>query len=417
VPSQQALIAIYQLLKFCREHQDSHAGIGERRHLLETIRRLERLDDDRAFRVVPPEADDIDAVRFMTIHACKGLEFDAVHLPVVASRYLPVGHRPSRCPAPLGLERLDISKQESEAEEECLFFVALSRARDVLSISRADHYTSSQTCGPSKYLKGLGAILPQARKLKQRIVETADPPLLAPAPREEYEERHLQLYADCPARYRYEVVDGLRGPRDASAYLKFHGCVRRVIAWIESQRQAGTTVNADSAVDRLSMEWDVRGPVGGYEAVFRRAAEEMVRRAAEAIALDEGTPIDTIWRLIIAGRPVTAMPDRVTRGLDGSIVAQRIRTGRKTKSEAGKAIWAFLQAAGRAVFPAQDVRLEAFYPATGERLGIVPEAPDKSLEMYESAIAGIESGAFAPNPSRDCPSCQFYFICTSEIPR
>jgi DNA helicase-2/ATP-dependent DNA helicase PcrA len=77
------------------------------------------------------------AVRFMTIHACKGLEFNVVHLPVIASRYFPVAHRPARCPPPPGLERLGLSKEDHQAEEECLFFVALSRARDVLSISRS----------------------------------------------------------------------------------------------------------------------------------------------------------------------------------------------------------------------------------------------------------------------------------------
>ena len=277
VQAQQALIAIYQLLKFCREHQDNHGGLGERRHLLETIRRLERLDDDRAFRVVPPEADDIEAVRFMTIHACKGLEFDVVHLPVVASRYLPVAHRPSRCPAPLGLDHLDLTKQDHDAEEECLFFVALSRARDVLSISRSDHYTPNQKCGPSKYLEGLGPVLPQVRKLQQR---TANPPvsgLIPQAPKAEYEERHLQLYTDCPARYRYEIVDGLHGPRDASAYLKFHGCVRRVIKWLETERHAGRRISADAASERLRIEWDERGPTAGdgYEPVFWRAAELM----------------------------------------------------------------------------------------------------------------------------------------------
>jgi superfamily I DNA/RNA helicase len=416
VPSQQVLVAIYQLLKFCREHNDRHAGMGERRKLLETIRRLERLDDDRAFRVVPPEAEDIDAVRFMTIHASKGLEFDAVHLPVVASRYLPGSRRTSRCPAPIGLERLEISPQEHEAEEECLFFVALSRARDVLSISHADHYTPKQKCGPSKYLKNLGGVLPQAKAHSQRATAAAEPPPETPAPREEYEERHLQLYDDCPARYRYEVADGLRGPRDASAYLKFHGCVRRVIAWIETERQGGASISSDAAVDRLNMEWADRGPVGGNEAIFRRAAEEMVRKAADLIAMDKGTPVDGAWRLTIAGRPVVAMPDRVTKLPDGTIVAQRIRTGRKTKSEPDKAIWALLDAAARVTF-GRAVRLEAFYPASGEQVPIVPSDRAKSMEMYAAAIAGIEKGAFAPKVSRDCPSCQFYFICTSETPR
>ena len=417
VPSQQALIAIYQLLKFCLEHQGSHAGYGERRHLLETIRRLERLDDDRAFRVVPPEADDIDAVRFMTVHACKGLEFDAVHLPVVASRYLPVAHKPSQCPAPVGLERLELEKSEHQAEEECLFFVALSRARDVLSISRADRYTPNQNCGPSKFLADLGVHLPQVRRLQQRGI-AAMPAQLAPQPaKAEYEERHLQLYADCPARYRYEVVDGLTGPRDASAYLKFHGCVRRVVAWIEERRRAGESVSADEAAEQLRAEWDKRGPEGGYEPIFWRTAEQMVRRAADLIALDDGAPLPGPWRVTLAGRQVTALPDRVTEAPGGDIVAQRIRTGRKTKNEPTKAVWAFLEAAGRAMFRGRNLRLEAFYPATGEVTPIVPDDRDKSLQMYETAIRNIERGEFTPKTSRACPSCQFYFICTSETLR
>jgi len=357
-------------------------------------------------------------VRFMTIHACKGLEFNVVHLPVIASRYFPVAHRPARCPPPPGLERLGLSKEDHQAEEECLFFVALSRARDVLSISRSDRYTPNQTCGPSKFLSDLGTVLPQVRRLQQRRIATTEARLVPQAPREEYEERHLQLYDDCPARYRYEVVDGLRGPRDASAYLKFHGCVRRVIAWIETQRQSGIAMTADAAARQLRSEWNEHGPLQyPYEPIFWRAAEEMVRRAAGIIAAEQGASIDVQWRLTISGRPVVAMPDRVTQAQSGEIIVQRLRTGRKTKNEPTKAIWAFFEAAGRAMFLGRPVRLEAFYPAIGELAGISPEDRDKSLEMYESAIAGIERGEFTPNPSRDCPSCPYYFICTSEVAR
>jgi len=51
-------------------------------------------------------------------------------------------------------------------------------------------------------------------------------------PQADFEERHLEVYSKCPARYRYEVIDGLRGPGDDTPYLKFHGCVRKTIRWI-----------------------------------------------------------------------------------------------------------------------------------------------------------------------------------------
>ena len=71
----------------------------------------------------------------MTIHGSKGLEFRAVHLPAIATRYMPTSQQANRCPPPAGLTRLAMDRQDHEAEEECLFFVALSRAQDHLSLS------------------------------------------------------------------------------------------------------------------------------------------------------------------------------------------------------------------------------------------------------------------------------------------
>ncbi len=49
IRGRQKLLAVYQFLKFCREHHDARGGTGGRRVLLEAVRRLERLDDDKAF--------------------------------------------------------------------------------------------------------------------------------------------------------------------------------------------------------------------------------------------------------------------------------------------------------------------------------------------------------------------------------
>lgn len=80
---------------------------------------------------------DDDAVRLMTLHACKGLEFMSVFI---------IGANP-------GLIPLQSRSEEELEEEQRLFFVGMTRARDELEIS---YYNSPDDprvlSGPSRYL-------------------------------------------------------------------------------------------------------------------------------------------------------------------------------------------------------------------------------------------------------------------------
>ena len=72
-------IAIWQFMNFVRA-QPKDRGLPILR-LLDRIRRLIRLRDDGDLRQIPEAAQSIDAVRLMTIHGAKGLEFEVVHVP------------------------------------------------------------------------------------------------------------------------------------------------------------------------------------------------------------------------------------------------------------------------------------------------------------------------------------------------
>jgi superfamily I DNA/RNA helicase/Zn-dependent peptidase ImmA (M78 family) len=130
-------LALWQFLNFCRR-QPVGAGLPAAR-LLDRIRRLVLLSEDRGLSHLPKGADDIDAVRLLTIHAAKGLEFTAVHIPGMVTSGLPRNNTPPRCIPPdglihgsHGLTGREAVKAGHDEEEECLFFVALSRARDRL---------------------------------------------------------------------------------------------------------------------------------------------------------------------------------------------------------------------------------------------------------------------------------------------
>ena len=77
VAGQQQRLAVYQLLLFAFSFKPP-AGGDPKRAFLDHVRRLEILDEEKQLRTLPAAASNIDAVRLMTVHASKGLEFPVV---------------------------------------------------------------------------------------------------------------------------------------------------------------------------------------------------------------------------------------------------------------------------------------------------------------------------------------------------
>ena len=159
--------------------------------------------------------------------------------------------------------------------------------------------------------------------------------------------------------------------------------------------------------------WAIDGPIDHpFESYYRSAAESMVRGMTDAIAAETGQYDRREWTIPVGSRKIVITPDRVLINPDGSVLVQRIRTGRKTKSEPGKPIYALLRLGAALRYPGRRVSIEIFYLGTGERVPVLAKNDDKLLAEYTDAITGIESGDFHAVPeARRCPNCQCYFMC------
>ncbi len=166
------MVALWQFLAFCRELPPGQ-GLPIQR-LLDRTRRLVLLSEERDLRQMPAAAAAMDGVSLMTVHASKGLEFEAVHIPGMVGQGFPSGGRTPRCPPPdglvagaEGLSGLDAVRRGHAEEEECLFFVAASRARRHLTLLAARRKTNGSGRPLSPFLD----------KVAEVVRDVPDPPL------------------------------------------------------------------------------------------------------------------------------------------------------------------------------------------------------------------------------------------------
>ena len=417
VAGQQLLLALYQFLQFVHEQRPAADGeaTDAKLRLLRYIRQLEIYGDERQLRQLPTWADDIEAVRLLTVHASKGLEFQAVYLPVLGRGQFPARRQGQPCPPPKGMNVSD--HDDHDEEEECLFFVGLSRARDVLCLSRARRY-GAQNSNPSDLLDRIAGLLSGAPSGPVTWPSTAASPVVVAEPtpaKEPFAVEDLEVYLRCPRQYFYESVLGLSRRREDSGYVEFHRCVYRVLRWMAEERASGNPADEAAALAYLAGVWEEQGPEEHpFKELYRISAGNLVERAARRPFTSQGSATKPTWEVSVPLGLIRFIPDHVEVLDDGSEVVERLRTGRPTKSEAGKDIYALYLTAAQMAEPRVRRSVQVRYLSADQvdPIDLRPGPINTRLSHYNEAIRGILNQDFSPQPSdRICPRCPHYFIC------
>ena len=406
---QQRRLAIHQFLQFTLENNAPSTG-DPKRDLLKWIRRLEVFGDERALREPPTSVDSIDAVRLMTVHASKGLEFRVVHLPTLGAGIFPFRRQGQRCPAPEGV--LPTTTNDHDEEEECLFFVAISRARDHLSFSRALQY-SDKNSNTSEALKAITAHLPRSPEslptwthshhievdagLRSEFAVTA----------REHDGHDIDLYLKCPRRYLYQVVLGLSGSRDDNAYVCFHRAVYKVLRWMAE----GTARDQASLISALDEHWKVDHPL---EPLYRKAAVHILTQASQRSL--SGIRVGETVGATIAGHVLNLPVDEIEGTAPGPIVVRRLRTGRAPKKPDQGMLHA-LMAEGIRQTLGNNSKLQIHYLTMAQTVdpSFTSKVMGNRLATCDAALKDLEAGRYPAKPvdKEECPRCPHYFICPS----
>jgi DNA helicase-2/ATP-dependent DNA helicase PcrA len=451
VAGQQCLLAIFQLLQFLHEQREALPQGDEdpKRAVLNYIRRLEAFGEDKQLRHIPEWASHLDGVRLLTFHASKGMEFSAVFIPALGQKYFPASAQPSQVPlasavlvGSAGTDGGDANHEggrtpgvayDHAEEEENLFFVGLSRARDHLYLSRARSYRG-QNSSPSKLLMLIASGLPhppdgdvtwsrpeadllvgENTELVEVAAETLDTD-------NTYSAAMLDTYNKCPLLYYYQFVLKLKGQFKDEGYGQLHHCVYEVLRWLEEESAAGRTVTGEEAQLRLDEVWGTRGPVDHpHDPLYRRFAQTLVSRAAqgESNELHKDPSQGLKWVVDLPHGRVELVPDRIAHLVDPETLeeytaVQKVRVGRPSESEGDRNIYALYHSAATKAYGDKPHKVQTFYLSTGEPVDAPMTATklNTRLKRYDDAIQGIQRGDFPPRPDDQlCPGCANFFIC------
>ncbi len=445
--------AVGRLLALARAFRERAIAVLEdddepRRAFLRHLRRMARIG--ASFADPEGEAENENSIRILTIHSAKGLEFPIVFVANLSMNKFPARPAPALIPPLPGIE--DDSSLE---EEKRLFFVALTRARDHLILSRAMKYGQRAEM-PSPLLTPLNRIpdieyLSWTRNDDEEVITfaetaTADAMTGGNAPQENTELHGFslqmtpdraaepidagdaELYLRCPRRYYYErILDAPSGER--MPYLAFKASVEKALA-------------LPDPVAGLEAAWHEHGmdDTHPHAPIYRRAASQIVERAKIPL-----TPAPNKESVAEPGDAGSYAPRRrnpeaplLTVELDGGSLSVRPDDATPTEKTlemmtfrrppVGDEIWvpnderriSLLWEAARQRDPESqakpNVRLRYLRDGKAYTAPDKPKIRQRHLQEYERAISGIRLHVFDARPAdaADCPSCPFFFLCPDE---
>jgi DNA helicase-2/ATP-dependent DNA helicase PcrA len=403
---------------------------------------LDYLDLFRDFGgVVPlPREEDEDAVRLMTVHTAKGREFRHVYVIRVSQNSFPTSYREVLFEFPREL-RGDIaagreSKELHAEEERRLFYVAMTRAKDTLTLMAKKDWRTKKV--PSTYLREMletrEAGLPWEERAPRAFTTdmaastapalSAVEPWLMLTPRAEVSTMALsassiEAYETCPLKFKIRY--DWRLPEGPTAALQYGGIIHALLKQYFEQVGAGNPPTDEQVLAQFRAELataKIDDPT--QRMLYERDGIQQLTDFLAARRADAGSfevlSTEKQFRVEIAGVTVTGRIDRIDRMADGTIQVVDYKTGKAQEEKDAKeslqlSIYAL---AAPKIDPAWKPDRLVLYnlvtnaPVSAKR---TPEALRKAEEKVRKVAEDIRAGRFMPDAGYHCRWCGYKDLC------
>ena len=214
-----------------------------------------------------------EAVKIMTVHGAKGLEFSYVFIVNLVEERFPTRRRGESIELPSELINEQLPSGDAHYQEERrLFYVALTRAKEKLFLLSSDDYGGMREKKPSRFLVELGfdegEKKKKGKKTKKELESSLSdidsqkaekkPTSLYEIP-EKFSFSQIQSYETCP--YKYKLAHVLKVPSKGNASFSFGQTMHSALQKFYERIQEFNAVKQVSLFGTLEPATQVSGGV------------------------------------------------------------------------------------------------------------------------------------------------------------
>ncbi|OLC17951.1 MAG: hypothetical protein AUH29_00335, partial [Candidatus Rokubacteria bacterium 13_1_40CM_69_27] len=395
------------------------------------------------------EADvETPAVRVLTVHKAKGLEFPVVFLVNLVQDKFPSRRRRDALELPLALMKDVLPAGDyHQQEERRLFYVGMTRARRQLYLTSARDYGGSRERKVSQFvLEALDLPKDAARPFKAQPVEEIErfaPPVemnaleLRPlGPDDELVVSHKQIddYQTCPLKYKY--VNILRLPIRRHHAVAYGAVVHKAVEYYLLRRAVGNYTPLEELLNAYERAWAgediLRDRPGSREPAegFLSREHEEARKAAGREALkrfwhqEEADGVKPTWvekefGFTLGPDRVRGRYDRVDEDLLGAVIIDYKTSDVTRQKDADRRVAGNLQLklyalAWREMTGGLPQRVELRFIDSNVVGRHTPTNDDaeEAIAAVKTTAAGIRARRFEATPSWGaCRHCAYNQIC------
>jgi DNA helicase II / ATP-dependent DNA helicase PcrA len=371
---------------------------------LKRVRTVIALSDDRDLRE-PELGPDVDAVRLLTVHKSKGLEFRAVHIVGLHQGGFPMQVQSRGCSPPSGIDDGEPSNAHVE-EEDNIMFVALSRAEEHLRLYHTQK-AIVRARQPSRFLADLD-IEPSRQLDAPSVTGPAADDVADPIKIDRLTLYDLRDFDLCPLKVRYRRGMAIRSRRHESPFLQTSGVLYALLDQSgDFAATSDSTLVAATAI--FENVWTARGPTNSSLAPdYRRLAEKGFERLTSLVRGFRPPPSRTVAIAIDGGHVEVQAPILRPEPMMGAryIVL---------KSPLLKIEQSLLYAGAQQIMAAKGpIEIVTLDDGAITLLAKTEEELAADLGQAATILSTIRSGSLKAKPVlRVCVRCAQFFACPS----